>query len=160
MLAAAVWWQFFPSPTRLIRARLKDVAAAASFEANEGALAKAFNATKLGNYFTEDVAVVVDIPGYGVQTLNGRDQVVQASLASRQRMSRAKLEFVDINVTFGADGRTAVANLTVKATFGGERDFSPQEFNFMLKQVDGKWLIYRVETVKTLSAISPEAADG
>ena len=31
-----------------------------------------------------------------------------------------------------------------------------QEFNFQLKKVDGKWLIYHVETVKTLSSVAAE----
>jgi hypothetical protein len=45
-------------------------------------------------------------------------------------------------------------NLTGKAIVPGERDISAQEFNFQLKKVDGKWLIYRVETVRTLSALA------
>jgi hypothetical protein len=153
LVGLALWW-IFPSQQRVIRRRLKEVAATASFEPNEGPLAKAYNATKLGGYFTEDVAIVVDSPGWGTHTLNGRDQLVQADLALRQRMSGAKIEFVDINITFGPDGQTAVANLTAKATFSGERDFQPQEFNFMLKRVNRTWLIYRVETVKTLSQAS------
>ena len=40
----------------------------------------------------------------------------------------------------------------------GERDISAQEFNFNLKKVNGKWLIYHVETVRTLSAIAADVA--
>ena len=45
----------------------------------------------------------------------------------------------------------SVANLTGKATVEGEGDFQVQEFNFKLKKVDRTWLIYRIDTVKTLS---------
>jgi hypothetical protein len=31
-----------------------------------------------------------------------------------------------------------------------------QESNFYLRKVDGKWLIYRIETVKTLSLITAQ----
>jgi hypothetical protein len=44
-----------------------------------------------------------------------------------------------------------VANVTGKATVEGEGDFQVQEFNFKLKKVDRTWLIYRIDTVKTLS---------
>jgi hypothetical protein len=56
-----------------------------------------------------------------------------------------------MNITIDPGGQTAKVNLTAKAIVPGERDISAQEFNFMLKKVDGKWLIYKVETVKTLS---------
>jgi len=40
----------------------------------------------------------------------------------------------------------------------GEGDFQVQEFNFKLKKIGRTWLIYRIDTVKTLSqttAFSP-----
>jgi hypothetical protein len=69
-----------------------------------------------------------------------------------------KVEFPDMNISLGADGQTAKVNLTGKGTVPGERDISAQEFNFMLKKVDGKWLIYQVETVKTLSLMKVPGA--
>jgi hypothetical protein len=148
-------WRFlFPSPERVIRSRLQELATLASYQANEGAIAKAYNATQISGFFTPDVVVTGDIPGYGNLTVNGRDNLMQGALAARQRIAALKVEFLDVNVTIGSDGQTAVANLTAKATASGERDFSVQEFNFMLKKVDGKWLIYRVESVKTLSGLS------
>ena len=80
-------------------------------------------------------------------------------MAAHSRLTSLKVEFPDMNITFGADGQTAKVNLTGKAIVPGERDISAQEFNFQLKKVDGKWLIYRVETVKTLAAISAEATN-
>jgi hypothetical protein len=44
-----------------------------------------------------------------------------------------------------------MANLTGKATVEGEGDSQLQEFNFKLKKVDRTWLVYRIDTVKTLS---------
>ena len=44
-----------------------------------------------------------------------------------------------------------MANLTGKATVEGEGDFQVQEFNFKLKKVDRTWVIYRIDTVETLS---------
>ena len=155
LAALAVWgWRvLFPNPERVIRKRLGELAAIGSFQANESAMAKLYNAKKLGSFFTPDVTVSVDIPGRGLHTLNGRDSLEQAAVVFRQNVAAVKVEFLDITITFAADKQSAVANLTGKATVGGERDFSVQEFNFKLKKVDGQWLIYAVESVKTLSQL-------
>ena len=56
------------------------------------------------------------------------------------------------SASLAADGIDwPVVNLTGKATVEGEGDFQVQEFNFKLKKVDRTWLIYRIDTVKTLS---------
>ena len=61
-----------------------------------------------------------------------------------------------MNVTIDPDGQSAKVNLTGKAAMPGQRDISAQEFNFNLKKVDGKWLIYHIETVRTLSSVTAE----
>jgi len=68
------------------------------------------------------------------------------------------LGFQDALVTIDPDGQSAKVNLTGKAVVPGERDISAQEFNFKLKKVNGKWLIYHVETVRTLSSLPPTEA--
>ncbi len=69
----------------------------------------------------------------------------------RQHVNGVKIEFVDIVVKLDPDKQSATVDLTGKATMSGEHDFSVQEFKFLLKKVGRDWLIYRVETVKTLS---------
>jgi hypothetical protein len=145
------WRVLFPNPERVIRKRLNELADIGSFQANESPMAKLYNAKKLGSFFTSDVTVSVDIPGRGIHTLDGRDSLEQAAVVFRQNVGAVKVEFLDVTVTLAPDKQSAEANLTGKATVGGERDFSVQEFNFKLKKVDGQWLIYRVESVKTLS---------
>ena len=87
---------------------------------------------------------------YPSQTFNGRDELVQSFLWVQSHFRSVKVELIDINIKLSDDKQSAVANLTGKVFLAGDRDFTPQEFNFMLKKVDNKWLIYRVETVKTL----------
>lgn len=145
------WFLLFPSPQHIIRKQLKGLAATASFRGNEGPLAKAYNAEKLSGYFATDVVVVVDIPGHGQQSFEGLDTVLQAAMAARQSLSGLKAEFLDINVTVGPDKQSATVNLTAKGTVPGESDFFVQEMKFAFKKVDGKWLISKVETIRTLS---------
>ena len=96
--------------------------------------------------------MVVNLEARGLEahTLRGREEVVQAAMLAMQRLAGLKLEFVDINVTLDAGGETAEASLTGKATIEGESDYQVQEFNFKLKKIEGIWLVYQVETVKTL----------
>jgi hypothetical protein len=158
LLAAAVigaafwlWTVLFPTPERVIRSRLNALAREISFNSGSGLLSKAYNAQKVAGFFTTDVDVEIDVAGYDPISLHGRDEVAQIGVAARSRLTSLKVEFPDMNISLGTDGQTAKVNLTGKATVPGERDISAQEFNFMLKKVDGKWQIYRVETVKTLS---------
>jgi cytoskeletal protein RodZ len=148
-----LWTVLFPSPEKVVRSRLNALAKAISFKAGTGSLANAYNAQKAAEFFTIDVDVEVNLTGYEPITLHGRDEVLQIAMAARGRLTSLKVEFPDMNVTFGPNGNTAKVNLTGKATVPGERDISAQEFNFDLKKVDGKWLIYHVETVKTLSSV-------
>ena len=146
-----IWLTFFPSPEKAIRKQLQALAAAASFPVNEAPRAKLANAQKLGNFFTTDVEVTVETPGRAQQTFSGRDELVQAALGAHSSLNGLNVEFLDINVTVAPNKQTAVANLTARARIPGDRDFNVQELKFSLKKVGGDWLIYKVETVKTLS---------
>jgi hypothetical protein len=146
-----LWTVMSPSPERAIRSRLNALAKTISFSSGTGEIAKAYNAQKAADFFTMDVEVEVNLSGYEAISLHGRDEVMNIAMAGRSRLTSLKVEFLDMNVSLGADGQSAKVNLTGKADIPGERDISAQEFNFMLKKVDGKWLINRVETVRTLS---------
>lgn len=151
-----LWTVFFPSPEHAIRSRLNALASAVSFNSKSGLLAKAYDAQKAAGFFTTNVEVDINVSGYDPISLHGRDEVLQALQASAH-LSALKIEFPDMNISIGPDAQTAKVNLTGKATVPGERDISAQEFNFMLKKVNGKWLIYQVETVRTLSLSMPQS---
>jgi hypothetical protein len=153
-----LWTALSPSPEKAIRSRLNALAKALSFNSGGGLMGKAYEAQKAAEFFTTDVDVEVNLSGYEPISLHGRDDVLQAVTLARGRLTSLKIEFPDINISLGADGQTAKVNLTGKGIIPGERDVSAQEFNFMMKKVDGKWLIYQVETVKTLSFIKVSGA--
>lgn len=149
------WRALFPGPEKVIRSRLRKLAATGSFEVGAGTIPKAYKASQVPDYFTSDIVIHLNAPGYEPVSIESREELQQYVAAGFNRLHGLKIEFLDINVKVNPDKQTAVANLTGKATVNGERDFSVQEFNFMLRKVDGKWLIYRVETVKTLSRQAP-----
>jgi len=155
LLAAAGWKLFFPHPEKVIRRRLTELAKLASFGPKEGQLAKAVNAQKAADYFTEDAEIVVDLTGYGSMKINGRNDLFQALLAARTQLSMVEVQFLDMNVVLDPNKQGAVVDLTAKGRVPGDRDIQVMELKVSLKLVDRKWLIRRVETVKTLSRYHP-----
>lgn len=144
------WNILYPSPEKVIRKQLGELAKAASFSSKEGLVAKAWNASKLGEFFTPDVQVTVTV--YGTQhTLSARDEVLQAAVSARSALRGLSIEFPDIKVTVAPDGASAVVFLTAKGKVPGERDFYLQELRMRLIKVKRDWLINQVETTKTLS---------
>jgi hypothetical protein len=155
-LAIWGWIALHPTPEKVIRSRLNDLAKTLSFKSGSGALAKAYNAEKASEFFTPDVEIEVNLAGLEPVSLHGRDEVMQIAMAARSHLTSLKVEFPDMNVTLDPGEQSAKVNLTGKAIMPGQKDISAQEFNFNLKKVDGKWLIYHIETVRTLSSLTAE----
>jgi hypothetical protein len=153
LIGLAIWgWRvWFPSPQNAIRSRLLNLARTVSVEPGEGTIPRGLKAQNLGDYFTADVVINLEVRGFDTRELQGRGELMQAVMGAMQHVRGLKVEFLDINVTLDAGNQSAMANLTGKATVEGEGDFRVQEFNFKLKKVDRTWLIYRIDTVKTLS---------
>ena len=144
------WRVFFPSPEKVIRNRLGELAKAASFSSGEGLLAKAWNASVLGEFLTPDVQVTVDVPGVQ-HTISGRDELLQAAVGARSAVSSLTIEFPDIKVTVAPDRNSAVVNLTARGKVPGQREFYLQELRLRLTRIKRDWRIQQVETVRTLS---------
>lgn len=144
------WRVFFPSPEQVIRKRLGDLAKTASFSSQEGLLAKAWNASALGEFFTLDVQVTVEVPGRQ-HTISGRDELLQAAVGARSEVSSLKIEFPDIKVTVAPDQNSAVVNVTAIGKVSGQPDLYVEELRVRMIRIKRDWLIDQIETVKTLS---------
>lgn len=152
LVAAGAWgWKtLFPGPETIIRKRLLEVARTASVEGSEGNFVRLAKAQKLAGFFTQDVEVMLEIPGYHSAGINGRAELQQAVLMARSRSSTLKFKLVDVNVAVAPDGTSAVAHFTGEATITGETGIQAEEMKANLVKQDGEWLIKRVETVPTL----------
>jgi hypothetical protein len=152
LAATGVWgWRVLhPGSEKIIRKRLEEMARTASVEGNEGQIARLAKAQSLANYFTPDVEIAIDMPEYHVQTIEGRDELMQAAVAARSRGNALKIELVDVSVAIAPDGVSAEAHFTGKAKIASERSIQAQEIRARLVKMDGNWLIRRVETVRTL----------
>ena len=156
MLAAVIsagvllWTVLLPSPEKVIRKQLAELARVASFSGNQGSLAVISGAQKLAGFFSTNVEVNLNLPGHA-QILNGRDEVMQAAAGARTLLDGLQVKFPDVNVTVAPDKQSANADLTVEARAAGDRGVIWQEMKFTFQKTGGKWLISRVETVRTLT---------
>jgi hypothetical protein len=140
----------FPSPEKVIKKRLLEMARLASFDANEAPLAKLVNSQKLGSFVTENVQFIIEVPGRGEQSINSREELVQGAAAARSQLSALKVEFPDVVVHVASDKQTAIADVTLRANVSGQRDLYIQELSFSLERTSGDWRINRIQTTRTL----------
>lgn len=153
-LVAGLWlWSLiFPSPEKVIRKHLEKTARAASFKANEAPLERIGNIAEFANCFAPEVELKLDTPVSGGQSMTSRNDIMRFAGAARNQTSALQVEFLDPSLRLAADKQTAAVDLTVRARVPGDRDYFIQEMKFYLKKNGRGWLIYRVESVKTLSA--------
>ena len=148
-----LWMYFHPGPEEAIRRRLADVAREVSFSGKEGMVARAAHSQKLAGYFGHEVALMIDLPELSSQEGMSRDQIAQLALMLRSSpyFSSLKVQCLDPVITLGADHKSAMVELTIRAETAGDKYLVVQEMKFTMKEVDGEWLILRVDTVKTLN---------
>ena len=146
-----LWAALFPSPEKVIRKRLVELARTASSSSGESDLAQLAAARNVAGFFSTNVELNVELPGLGQRNSMDREEITQAALMARSRAVGVQVKFPDINIAVAPDKQSAVADLTVQANVSGERDQFVQQMKFTLKKIDGQWLITRVEPVRTLS---------
>ena len=145
-----LWLALFPSPEKVIANQFEKLAHAATVRPGEGTLPRVAGAQAVGNFFSTNVAMNIDVPGYHQDTVVSRDDLVQAVMAAHFS-GGLTLKFMDINVAVAADKETAQVEATVEARVPGEHDVMMQQMKFTLRKINGKWLITRVQTVRTFS---------
>jgi len=151
-----VWTLLFPAPEKVIRQRLTQLARTVSFSSDESQVMRLAGARNLAGFFSTNIEVNIDIPGHTHHNFMGREEITQAALASRSGTGSLTVRFPDIRVTVAPDRQSAVADLTVEANIPGEPDPIVQEMKFTLQNIDGEWLITRVETVRTFTILDFE----
>jgi hypothetical protein len=153
VVALGVWlWRYFhPSPQEAIRRRLADVARAASYTEPGGMIARAAKAQKLAGYFAPEVSIVVDLPGQSRHEAASRDEIMRSAIGMRNAFRSFKVQLLDPNITVGGDQKSASVDLTLRVETPGDQYLIVQEIKCTLRQLDGEWIILRVETVKTLN---------
>jgi hypothetical protein len=146
-----LWLVLFPSPEKVIRQRLTELARTVSFSSNEGDLTRLAAARNVAGFFSTNVELNVELPELGRRNSMDREEITRFALLARSRAGGVQVKFPDLNITVAPGKRSAVVDLTVTAAIGGEPDSIVQEMKFTLHKIGGQWLITSVETVRTLT---------
>jgi hypothetical protein len=95
LIGLAIWgWRvWFPSPQNAIRSRLLNLARTVSVEPGEGTIPRGLKAQSLGDYFTADVVINLEVRGFDTRELQGRDELMQAVMGAMQHVRGLKVEF-------------------------------------------------------------------
>ena len=157
-LGVWLWTVLFPSPEKIIRRRLAEVAKDVSFAPNESVLARLAGAQSLAGCFATNVEVNINTRDGDRQDFVGREQITQAALAAHSQLSSLEVKFLDVDVTVAPDKQSATAELTVDANVSGQPNAIVQEVKITLQKMSGQWLITRVATVRVLSILNFEPA--
>ncbi len=162
LIAAGVWlWTvLFPSPERVIRKRLAELAKSVSFGGKESPVAILANSQRVAGFFTADVEIRVEVPGRPAPVLNGREELFQAAMQMRSLLGGLQVDFLDVNLALAPDKQSAEAHLTLRGKIAGEKDVIVQELKLLLNKAEGNWRIKKIETVKTLSKSDPLESSG
>lgn len=153
VIVAAVWlWTIlFPSPEKMIRSRLSEVARDASFQPDQNPLVIANNAEKLAACFSTNVEVKLNMPNHEEHTFSGREEIMQAAAAAHSELRNLKVELLDVTVSVSADRQSGAASATVKVNGSRDNDEILQPMKFTFQKHGRDWLITRVETLRPLS---------
>jgi len=144
------------SDERAIRSQMSAIAETLSVPENDGELGRIARIAALRNVLAPDIAVSTGLPvrsGAEVPPeLVGRDAVLALVGRWVPPAGGVTIEFVDMQVTLGADRATAQVYSTARISSGpDERPIvDARELTIDLSKVDGSWLIASVRPEETL----------
>jgi hypothetical protein len=149
-LCVWLWIYLHPKPEEAIRRRLVKLEKAASFEQRQGNLAAAVDADNFSEFFAREVGLAMEPRAWFPDSIE-RSEITRLMVGLRTQMDFLNVKLLDPVITIGVDKKSAIVELTINAATSGERHLLVQEVKFTMKEVDGEWLIIRVETIRTLN---------
>ena len=149
LLGVGIWFMI-PDEEAIVRRTLTRLAATVSFPLNESPLLRLANASRLRDFLEAGVEVQFEYERVGTRIVQGRAEVVQFATVARETLKQARFQLLDITVKIDPEGTAATAYMTLLADVSGEKNAISQELKVTLKKIEGKWLVARVETLRTL----------
>lgn len=152
LVGAGVWLyrEMFPPAEERIRRVLREAAGTASFGSDSGNLARLAAIHRLGGYFTPDAEIVVDMPGAALHRVMGRDEVRQIAAGMRSAVQALEVRMMEMDVRMEPGGGSGRVHVVVSVRVDGAEEVWISEFKLLLVEVEGDWLIRRVDPVKSL----------
>ncbi len=149
-LGTWLWIYLHPTPLEAVRRQLVALAKCATLEKREGNISAGLRANEFSEFFGRDVALNMEPHAIFPDSIE-RSEIAKVMLTIRTTYRSLDVKILDPVITVGADQKSAIVELTVNVAGDGDRHLLVQEMKFTMKEVDGNWLIIRVETVRTLN---------
>jgi len=145
VLAAALWFVFWPNEERVVRGRLGDIAKILTVPVNESDLARVSRLSHMRDYLSPNAQI-----RYSNQEPASREAVMAALAQWGRSPDGVKVEFVDVQVTFdAAQPNLASAYLTAKVS--GRDSIDAREADVKLARENGVWVVTSAEARETLT---------
>jgi len=153
-LGVWLWIYLHPSPDEAIRRQLTKLSKVASFEKPENLIKRGIAAQDVAAFFAGEVTILINPPDIYLEQVS-RAEIAQqvALLRAHPDIQKFHLTFLDPVITLGADKRSAIVELTMNAQADDDQHLVVQEVRLTMREVDGTWLICRIETVRTLNQV-------
>ena len=149
-LCTWLWIYLYPTPQEAIRRQLVALAKSATLEKTEGNIAAALHANAFSEFFGREVALNMEPRAMFPDSVE-RSEIAKIMLRLRTESRSLDVKILDPIITVGANEKSAIVELTVNVAAEGDRHLLVQEMKFTMKEVEGDWIIVRVETVRTLN---------
>ena len=150
-LCVWLWIYLHPTPQEAIRRQLVALAKSATLEKREGNIPAGLRANEFSEFFGREVALNMEPRAWFPDSVE-RSEMAKVMLSIRTTYRSLDVKILDPVITVGADQKSAIVELTINVAGDHDRHLLVQEMKFTMKEVDGNWLILRVETVRTLNS--------
>ncbi len=152
IIVVGIWVVFylFPSEEKKVRKQFRLLAGWISKEPGENPIAMAYKIKNIGTLF--DGTCEFNIPAYSFSGIYSPQEISGYASSARISLSQLDLKFYDLAVTFPEEG-VARVSLTARVTgksSSGEYIDEAHELESLLKKVENKWLLSKIEVVEVL----------
>jgi hypothetical protein len=143
-----LWIWTHPTSEAAIRKQMEKLSETLVAKPGEGNFARAAAINKTLSFFTSNVYINGDgIPQVN-ESIQGQAELQQALFAARSRLDGA-ITFNDVHVEVGAEATNARVTFHAVARLSGQNDPYSQDLKAEFVNIDGKWLISRVDPIGT-----------
>ncbi len=146
-------WYLLPSEEKKVKKQFRLLSQYVSKEPGEDLFSMANRIQNMGQLFAETCEFKIeDDPLYSLSGDYTRDEVKGYALRARSYFSDLSLKFEDLKVEFPQKGMAKVqltGRLTGKSTTGEALD-EARELGCVLRKIEKKWLLSRLEVVEVL----------
>jgi hypothetical protein len=143
-----LWQWTHPTPEKAIQKQMEKLAETLTAKPGEGNFARVAAINKTLSFFTPNVY----INGEGIPQVNesiqGQTELQQALFVARSRLDGA-ITFHEVHVIVGPEKMNARVNFHAVARLSGQNEPYSQDLRAEFANVDGKWLISRVDPIGT-----------